>query len=57
MRICPKKGCLHSVVICSSEIRILTDLVTDLVAVVILSLDSTVKTEFIDAVILRDTLF
>ena len=46
MRICHKKGCIHSVVICSSEIRIMTDLVTDLVAVVILSLYFTVKTEF-----------
>ena len=57
MRICHKKGRIHSVVISSSEIRIVTDLVTDLVAVVILSLYLTVKTESIDSVILGDTLF
>lgn len=57
MRICHKKGRIHSVVICSSEIRIVTDLVTDLVAVVILSLYFTVKTKSIDSVILGDTLF
>lgn len=57
MRICHKKGRIHSVVISSSEIRIVTDLVTDLVAVVILSLYFTVKTESIDSVILGDTLF